>query len=124
MYYLPEPPLGLLLFGFLIGITCGGAFDATLKLQVKQWQKQVKAGESTDLTQMSQFLLPFFGICMGIWVFLGAGLEIFIYDRTISFLLAGLTTLFTAGLVWRQLKNLIVQLLEGGSEALDLDAFY
>ena len=124
MYYFPEPPLGLLLFGFLIGVTCGLAFDATLKLQVKQWQKEVKAGKPTDLSQMSKFSFPFFGICLGIWVFLGAGLEIFIYDRTISLIIAGISTLFTAGLVWRQLKNLVVQLLEGGSEALDLDAFY
>ena len=124
MYYLPEPPLGLLLFGFLIGITCGLAFDSTLKIQVKQWQKDVKNGQPTDLSQMSRFLLPFFGICIGICVFLAAGLEIFIYSRTISFAFAGPLTLLTAGLVWGQLKKLITQLLEGGSEALDLDAFY
>ena len=124
MYYLPEPPLGLLLFGFLIGVTCGVAFDATLKLQVKQWQKDVKSGKSTDLSQMSNFLLPFFGICVGICIFLAAGLEIFIYNRSISFAFAGPLTFLTAGLVWGQLKKLITQLLEGGSQALDLDAFY
>jgi hypothetical protein len=124
MYYLPEPPLGLLLFGFLIGITCGLAFDATLKLQVKQWQQEVKSGKPTDLSQMSRFLLPFVGVCVGICLFLAAGLEIFIYDRTISFAFATPLTLFTAGLVWGQLRNLIIQLLEGGSQALDLDAFY
>ena len=124
MYYLPEPPIGLLFFGFFIGITCGLAFDAALKQQVKQWQKEVKSGKPTDLSQMSKFLLPFTGVCVGICLFLGAGLEIFIYDRGISFAFAGPLTFLTAGLVWSQLKKLITQLLEGGSQALDLDAFY
>ncbi len=124
MYYLPQPPLGLLFFGFFIGITCGLAFDATLKQQVKQWQKDVQKSKPTDLSQMSRFLLPFFGICVGICVFLAAGLEIFLYNRAISFGLAGPLTLLTAGLVWSQLKKLIVQLLEGGSKSLDLDTFY
>jgi hypothetical protein len=124
MYYYPEPPLGLLLIGFLIGVTCGFAFDATLKLQVKQWQQEIKAGKPTDLSQMSRFFLPFLGICFGICLFLTAGLEIFVYSRAISLTLAGPFTLLIAGLVWGQLKKLIIQLLEGGSEALDLDAFY
>ena len=124
MYYLPEPPLGLLFFGFFIGVTCGFAFDAALKQQVKQWQKEVQSGKTSDLSQMSSFLLPFTGACVGICLFLAAGLEIFIYSRTISFAFAAPLTLLTAGLVWSQLKKLIIQLLEGGSKSLDLDAFY
>ena len=124
MYYLPQPPLGLLFFGFFIGITCGLAFDASLKNQVKLWQKEVKSGKTTDISEMSSFLLPFTGVCFGILIFLGAGLEIFLYSRSISFAISGVMTLFTAGLVWTQLKKLILQLLEGGSKSLDLDAFY
>ena len=124
MYYLPQPPLGLLFFGFFIGVTCGLAFDAALKNQVKQWQKEVKSGKTTDLSQMSSFQFPFTGVCLGIWIFLGAGLEIFLYSRSISFAIAGVMTLLTAGLVWSQLRKLITQLLEGGSKSLDLDAFY
>ena len=124
MYYLPQPPLGLLFFGFFIGITCGLAFDASLKNQVQLWQKEVKSGKTTDISEMSSFLLPFTGVCFGILIFLGAGLEIFLYSRSISFAISGVMTLLTAGLVWTQLKKLILQLLEGGSKSLDLDAFY
>ncbi len=123
-YYLPEPPIGLLFFGFFIGITCGFAFDAALKQQVRSWQNEVQTGQNTDLAKMSQFLLPFAGVCIGICIFLTAGLEIFIYNRAISFAVAAPLTLLTAGLVWTQLRKLITQLLEGGSKALDLDAFF
>lgn len=124
MYYIPEPPLGLLLVGFFIGVTCGLAFSATLKKQVNHWGKLGRKGVKVDLSEMSVLLLPFWGICIGICIFLAGGLEIFIYSRSISYLFSGALTLFTAGLIWTQLKKLIVQLLEGGSQALDLDAFY
>lgn len=124
MYYIPEPPIGLLFFGFLIGVTSGLAFQATLKQQVMKWSKQGQKGIKADLSEMSVLVLPFWGICVGICIFLASGLEIFIYSRSISYVFAGTLTLLTAGLIWTQLKKLIVQLLEGGSQALDLDAFY
>jgi hypothetical protein len=124
MYYIPEPPIGLLFFGFFIGVTCGLAFQATLKQQVMKWSKQGQEGIKADLSEMSILIVPFWGICVGICIFLAGGLEIFIYSRSISYVFAGTLTLLTAGLIWTQLKKLIVQLLEGGSRALDLDAFY
>ncbi|BAQ64233.1 hypothetical protein GM3709_998 [Geminocystis sp. NIES-3709] len=121
---MPEPPFGLLFFGFFIGVTCGLAFEATLKQQVNKWGKQGRQGIKVDLSEMSILLIPFWGICIGICIFLAGGLEIFIYSRAISYVFSGVLTLLTAGLIWTQLKKLITQLLEGGSKALDLDAFY
>lgn len=124
MYYMPEPPLGLLFFGFFIGITCGLAFESTLKQQVNLWMKQGKKNKTVDMSAMSRLTLPFTGICVGICVFLAAGLEIFTYNRVLSYAVSGALTLLIAGLIWTQLQKLIIQLLEGGSKALDLDAFY
>jgi len=124
MYYLPEPPLGLLFFGFFIGVTCGLAFESTLKQQVNLWMKQGKKNKTIDMSSMSRLTLPFTGVCVGICVFLAAGLEIFTYNRVLSYAVSGALTLLIGGLIWTQLQKLIVQLLEGGSKALDLDAFY
>jgi hypothetical protein len=124
MYYIPEPPLGLLFFGLFIGITCGLAFESSLKQQVNKWSKQGRKGIKPNMSEISILRLPFLGICFGICVFLAAGLEIFTYNRVLSYAVSGTLTIFIALLIWIQLKKLIVLLLEGGSQALDLDAFF
>jgi D-alanyl-lipoteichoic acid acyltransferase DltB (MBOAT superfamily) len=124
MYYFPEPPFFLLFVGFFIGVTCGLAFQSILKKKVNEWyQQRNQPRTQSELTGISAIQLPFFGICVGICVFLASGLEIFLYNRVFSYGLSLIVTLLIAGLVWSQLQNLILQLLEGGSKALDLDSF-
>jgi len=118
-YYLPEPPYFLLIAGLFIAITCGLAFEATLKQRVRAWFKS----PSDQLIQASLFRLPFLGICLGIAVFLSAGLEIFLYDRWLSYFLAVPVTILTGALVWTQLDKLLLQLKKGGSKSIDLDDF-
>ncbi|MGK7941089.1 MAG: hypothetical protein AB4062_13250 [Crocosphaera sp.] len=120
MYYLPQPPYFLIAAGLFIGLTCGFAFEATLKSQIHVMLKK----PMDQMLNGSGLQLPFFGICVGICVFLSAGLEIFIFDRWLSYALALPMTIFIAALVWIQLESLLKQLKEGGSKAIDLDAFY
>ena len=119
MYYLPQPPYVLIAVGLFVGITCGLAFEATLKQKVKLW---LNTPDSTlaDL----DLQLPFFGISTGICVFLGAGVQIFLGSAFVSFSISLPITLFIAILVWKQLDSLLKQLKTGGSRAIDLDAFY
>lgn len=124
MYYVPEPPLGLLCFGLFIGISCGLAFESSLKQQVNKWSKQGQKGIKANMSEISILQLPFLGICFGICVFLAAGLEIFTYNRVLSYTVSGVLTVLIGLLIWTQLKKLIVLLLEGGSQALDLDTFF
>lgn len=122
MYFLPQPPYFLMFAGLFISITCGLAFEASLKQKAQQWQKQLpKANE--DLLEGSGLQLPFLGICIGICLFLASGLEIFLMDRWLSYAIALPTTIFVCGLVWTQLGKVLKQLQEGGSKALDLDIF-
>jgi hypothetical protein len=118
MYYLPEPPYFLVFVGLFVGITCGLAFEATLKQKVSTWLKTPNSSlRDLDLQ------LPFLGICLGICVFLSSGVEIFLGDRWLSYGISLPVTLFIAALVWRQLDSLLKQLKAGGSRAIDLDAF-
>lgn len=123
MYYFPEPPFFLLIFGLFAGITSGLAFEATLKIKAKQWMKSPKS-QSLESTLDFNLLFPFWGICIGICVFLASGLEIFILDPWIAYSLALPMTIFIGGLVWSQLGKVLQQLKAGGSKALDLDGFY
>ena len=124
MYYLPQPPWVLLAIGFLIGVTCGLAFEASLKEKVNYWRKRTKKGAKPDLRGISTLQTPFLGICFGICLFLASGLEIFLYSRVISYAFSLPLTIFIGALIWSNLKKLIIQLLEGGSQAIDLDAYY
>ena len=124
MYYLPQPPWVLLAIGFFIGVTCGLAFEASLKEKVNYWSKLAKKGAKPDLKGISTLQTPFLGICFGICLFLASGLEIFLYSRVISYAFSLPLTIFIGALIWSNLKKLIIQLLEGGSQAIDLDAYY
>lgn len=118
MYYLPEPPYVLIAVGLFVGISCGAAFEATLKQKVKVWLKT-----PTSTLGDLDLQLPFFGICVGICVFLASGVQIFLGDGWISYAIAVPITIFIAALVWRQLDSLLKQLKTGGSAAIDLDVF-
>lgn len=121
MYYFPDPPYFLLIFGLFAGITSGAAFEATLKQRVQEWAKN---RSTRSIAQMKgiQLLLPFVGIAAGICIFLTAGLEIFGFPSWLSYYVSIPLTLFIAFLVWSQLGKLLMQLERGGSKALDLDA--
>jgi hypothetical protein len=118
-YFLPEPPYFLVFAGVFIGITCGLAFQATLKQKAQDW---LKAPASQKIDQ-SALQFPFLGICLGICVFLASGFEIFLLDSWLAYAIALPTTIFIGSLVWLQLGQVLQQLKQGGSKALDLDAF-
>ncbi|MEB3175396.1 MAG: hypothetical protein VKN60_09495, partial [Cyanobacteriota bacterium] len=115
---LPEPPYFLVFVGLFMGISCGLAFEATLKQKVKTW---LNTPDST--LQDLDLQLPFFGICVGVCVFLASGVEIFLGNPWFSYGLSLPITFFIAALVWRQLDSLLGQLKAGGSKAIDLDVF-
>jgi hypothetical protein len=123
MYYLPEPPYFLLSFGLFTGITCGLAFEATLKQLVHEWSKQ-RTQEALEKVLSFNLLFPFWGVCLGVCIFLSSGLEIFVLNRWFAYSISLPITIFIGGLVWQQLGKLLQQLQEGGSKAIDLDAFY
>lgn len=116
-YFLPQPPYFLVLAGLLIGITCGLAFQATLKQKAQDWLK-LPVSQKIDLSVLQ---IPFLGMCLGICVFLASGFEIFLLDSWLAYAIAFPTTIFIGSLVWIQLGQLLQQLQRGGSKAIDLD---
>lgn len=120
MFFFPQPPYFLLLAGLFAGLTSGLAFEASLKQLTQEWAKSRSTRTLAHL-QGVQLQLPFLGICIGICVFLGSGLEIFGFPTNLSYLIATPLTVLIALLVWSQLSKLLVQLERGGSRAIDLD---
>ena len=125
MYYFPQPPYFLLFVGLFAAMTCGLAFEATLKQRVKQRFQAIKDQNIApiDLTDLQTLQVSFLGICVGVCVFLAAGLEIFSFNRLLSYGVSVILTILIGGLIWWQLGKLLVELQEGGSRALDLDTY-
>ncbi len=121
-YYLPQPPYLLILVGLFISLTCGLAFKAILEQKVRKGL-QTPSLSILDEMQGIEFKLPFLGTCLGIWIFLATGLEIFSITPWFSYGVSLITTIFIAALIWTQLGKLLVEFQKGGSKALDLDFF-
>jgi len=117
-----DPPYFLLVAGMLAGLASGLAFEATLKQLVQEWSK-TRSSRMIASLQGVQMQLPFLGICIGVCVFLGSGLEIFGFPTWLSYAISVPMTIFMGLLVWLQLGKLLVQLDRGGSRALDLDSW-
>lgn len=123
MAFYSEPPYFLLIAGLLVGITSGFAFKATLEQLVRKWSRDRSINLTEEINRL-ELLLPFFGIGIGICVFLASGLQIFTFPIDIAYIFSLPLTLLTSSLVWWQLGKLLEQLMRGGSEALDLDSFF
>jgi len=119
-----EPPYLLLLFGILISVTCGSAFEKVLKQNVQQWYRSNQSEAQTKSVQTLALFVPFLGICGGIFAFLAGGLQIVINNWPISSAIALPLRAVTGRLVWSQLSKLLLKLQEGGSAALDLDNIF
>ncbi len=72
--------------------------------------------------QGSQLFVPFLGISIGICIFLASCLAFFGLPNLFDYALSLPLTVLINGLVWRQLGQVLKQLEQGGSKALDLDA--
>lgn len=100
LFDLPEnPPYVLLFAGLFIGLTSGTSFIAVVKQQIKRWQEKQLP---TKMTRYQQFglLIPFLGTFIGLWVFLGAGLQVFGLSAPFAWLIALLLVLLTGAIVW------------------------
>ena len=122
MFTFPDPPYFLLVAGLLISITSGVAFEATLKQAVQDWAKN-RSTRTLAALQGMQLFVPFLGITAGSCLFLGSGMEIFGFSTKLSYVLSVPLSILTSWLVWSQLGKILIQLDQGGSQALDLDSF-
>ncbi|MGB5635420.1 MAG: hypothetical protein WBM44_13520 [Waterburya sp.] len=122
MYYLPQPPFLVVVLGVFIAITCGTAFENLLeqKLQRSYQNSQRESSFKID-SKDSAIAATYWGICLGVWVFLGGGLLVLGFGIIPSYGVSLLLTIFTASLVWDQINDVLLQLKEGGSKALELD---
>ena len=123
MYYLPQPPFLVAVIGVFVAITFGAAFQNLLEQKLRDSYKDSKQQSSFKIDRITDpaIAATYGGICLGIWIFLGGGLLVLGFGIIPSYGVSLLLTLFTGALVWDQINDVLVQLKEGGSKALELD---
>lgn len=121
-YPFPEPPYFLLAAGLFISFASGIAFQAVMKNSVRDWNANRSTHSLTNMRGLNLFV-PFVGMAIGSCLFLASGVEIFGLPSKLGYAISLPLTLLISWLVWTQLGKILVELEEGGSEAIDLDAF-
>ncbi|MFN5855004.1 MAG: hypothetical protein ACK456_03755 [Pseudanabaenaceae cyanobacterium] len=120
-YYFPlDPPYFLLIASLVAGIICGYTFQVTLRNLVNDWS----ASQNPDTTlrlKGSNLSVPYLGMTVSVGFFLSSGLEIFGFPTWLSYAGAVPLTLGTSYFVWRQLGKMLIEFVEFGSVAMDLD---
>jgi len=132
-YYFSEPPYFLLVAGLFAALTSGLAFSGTLKQIVQKWSsdsagQRPRGDQPVDQLirmQTGQLFVPFFGITIGVGVFLASGLEVFGFTAWLSYAVAVPLTILISLLIWLQLGSML-SLIErkGFQAALDLDSWH
>ncbi|MBD0335402.1 MAG: hypothetical protein ICV62_07935 [Cyanobacteria bacterium Co-bin13] len=118
----PQPPYVVLLAGLFAALTSGYAFSNTLQQSVKAWNENRSTRILANL-RGPQLQLPYLGICIGICMFLASGIQGFGFSGKVAYAMGVPMTLLIGLLIWSQLGKILLMLEQGGSRALDLDAF-
>ena len=122
MYYSPQPPFFVAVIGVLIAVACGSAFQNLLSQKLRESYLNIEDESSFKIgTRDIVLTITYWGICLGIWVFLGGGFLVLGFGIIPSYGVSLLLTLFTGALVWDQINDVLSQLKQGGSKALELD---
>jgi hypothetical protein len=120
-YYFPsDPPYFLFGISLMMGLSCGRAFEMTLRQLVENWATTKSSAVMLELRGIPLYL-PYLGMGASIGVFLACGLEVFGFPTQLAYSVATPLTIGSAYFVWRQLGKLLVELERGGSAAMDLD---
>lgn len=122
MYYFSQPPILVALIGLFIALTFGSVFQNLVEEKLAIWSKNPGQSGAYQL-KGSGLELSYWGIGLGVWVFLGGGFLIFGFGIISSYGVALIITIFTCSLIWDQLSDVFRQLKQGGVKAIDLDSF-
>ena len=120
--FYPNVPYVLLVAGFLASVTSGFAFSETLKQSINTWSNNRAAMSLNDIRDYT-LLVPFFGTCVGVCIFLASGIQIFAFSPRFAYTLSLPLTIVGGIMLWYQLGQVLAQIQKGGSRALDLDAY-
>lgn len=115
-----NPPYMVAAIGLAIAVLCGLTFSRLVQNRLDGW-KQDRLALLPLATP--ETMLPWSGLVLGVTLFLGGCLQVFGFGAGAALLVAFVLSVATAGALWRQLSQLMLQVQEGNFRAVDFDNF-
>ena len=115
-----NPPYLLAGIGLAIAVLCGLTFSRLVQNRLEGWKQDRLA-----LLPLAsrETMLPWSGLVLGVTLFLGGCLQVFGFGAGAALLVAFVLSVATAGALWRQLSQLMLQVQQGNFRAVDFDNF-
>ncbi|MFM7265435.1 MAG: hypothetical protein ACKOZW_07560 [Cyanobium sp.] len=115
-----NPPYVVAAIGLAIAVLCGLTFSRLVQNRLDGWKQDRLA-----LLPLAspETMLPWSGLVLGVTLFLGGCLQVFGFGAGAALLVAFVLSVATAGALWRQLSQLMLQVQEGNFRAVDFDNF-
>jgi hypothetical protein len=121
-YYVNPPVYTLIMVTNFFAIAFGFIFKDILEYQVSEWNTK-RQSQSQINYKTPNLIVAYLGLCISLLVFVGASLSVFCSIYWIAYGLSAIVVLPTALLVWVQLGSMLILLVRGGSEAVDIDSY-
>ena len=115
-----QPPYLVAGLGLAIAILCGLTFAKLVENKLEGWKQDRLA-----LLPLGSYTitLPYFGVVIGITLFIGGSLQVFGFSAGVALLVSFVLSIATAGALWVQLERLMGQVEDGTFSAVDFDNF-
>jgi hypothetical protein len=121
-HYVNPPVYTLIMVTNFFAIAFGFIFKDILEYQVSEWNTK-RQSQSQINYKTPNLIVAYLGLCISLLVFVGASLSVFCSIYWIAYGLSAIVVLPTALLVWVQLGSMLILLVRGGSEAVDIDSY-
>ena len=115
-----NPPYVVAAVGLAIALLCGLTFSRLVQNRLDGWKQDRLA-----LLPLAspETMLPWSGLVLGVTLVIGGCLQVFGFGSGAALLVAFILSVATAGALWRQLSQLMLQVQEGNFRAVDFDNF-
>jgi hypothetical protein len=121
-HYVNPPVYTLIMVTNFFAIAFGFIFKDMLEYQVSQWNSNRQTQRDINYKTPST-IVAYLGLSICLFVFTGASLSVFCQIYWIAYGLSAIVVFPTALLIWVQLGSMLALLIQGGSEAIDIDSY-
>lgn len=120
--YVNPPVYSVIMVSNFFAIAFGFIFKDMLEYQVAQWDANRQSQGQIHYKTPSS-IVAYLGLTLCLTVFMGAGFSVFGLVPLLAYGMAAVVVLPTALLIWVQLGSMLALLVQGGSEAVDIDSY-
>lgn len=123
----PEPIINppvytVIMVSNFFAIMFGIIFKDMLEYQTAYWNAN-RSTQTTIRYQTPQAVIAYLGLTVFVTIFMGASMSVFGLVWWFAGTIATVVVVPTALLVWLQLGSMLSLLVQGGSEAVDIDSY-